>query len=101
MVELIAIMLGVGLLWAWLSGHWFARVLMTLVLIPLLGGLGAVLMALLPDAQAPVMWFGAALGAVAAWLVAGLPSYPQRKLAADVARHLAPPPGGWRTYGAD
>ena len=42
-MAIFAIIAGVALLYSWLLGHWFARVLTFLVLAPVLGGVGALL----------------------------------------------------------
>lgn len=72
---LIGILLGVILLWAWLIGHWFARVLVFL----LLACVGFVAGAAVENASsattpANVIIVGL-IGAALAWPVAGLPVY--------------------------
>ena len=73
--------IGAALLYFWLIGHWFARVLMFLCLAAVFGFLGASLLAATQDAAAaaPVPGIiGATLGAGAAWYIAGIPLWVQR-----------------------
>lgn len=83
------IIIGLGaalaLLYFWLIGHWFARVVMFLILMLTLGLLGGGLFAsgfdrnTQADAQHLAMIFGAILGAASAWPVSGIPIYYWRK----------------------
>jgi hypothetical protein len=73
---LIGALLALGLLWAWLSGHWFARVVMFLVLALCFGAAGGALMNNPHAANGgdPAI-IGAILGFALAWPVSGLPVY--------------------------
>lgn len=71
MVALLWVVLALGLLWLWLSGHWFGRALMFL--------LGAVIAAAIASLVSEP--HGAALGAlslivgtVTAWVIASIPA---------------------------
>lgn len=68
MVWLVALVLALGILAAWLSGHWFARVVVFLAL----GGLCVALYAVTIPAAAP--WF-LILGLPASWAIAYAPSW--------------------------
>jgi hypothetical protein len=98
---LIGLVLALVLLYYWLVGHWFARVVMAIILIPSLGVLGGAITAD-PSGKAPGMAvMGALFGAAAGWFASGAPIYywraKVRELNRSVAEHLAPPPGGY-TY---
>ena len=67
---LIGLAMGVALLYFWLIGHWFARVLVFLLL-ACVGGLGGT--ALGADQGGKVV--SAILGIALAWPIAGLPVY--------------------------
>jgi hypothetical protein len=74
------ILVGIGaavvLLYFWLLGHWFARVLTFLVLAIPLAFLGA------SYAHDPVAaLFGVVVGGTAAWFLAGIPIYVRRRQA--------------------
>jgi hypothetical protein len=113
---LFGLAMAVALLYFWLIGHWFARVLMTALTVPL----GAVLMMAL-FATGPVtgwgLGFGAILGAVVGWMFArwpttyyeglerqmlniGLMGYPSAEAPASERSKLllraAPPSESWR-----
>jgi hypothetical protein len=87
---LIGLGLALALLYFWLVGHWFARVL---VFIGLAIGGGFVLAVLMPvgpkDDLNPL---GFLIGIAAAWPLAGIPTYywrhQQRKQAAQIRRGL-------------
>ncbi len=73
---ILGIVLFLGLLYGWLVGHWFARVVMALALW-VLGGFIAILFAANgteDQRQATIIAviFG---GSVLSWLIAGLPTY--------------------------
>jgi hypothetical protein len=68
---LIGLVLAAGVLWAWLAGHWFGRVLAFLAF-AIVGGIG------LDLAMADPL--GLVLGTVAAWFVSGIPIYSRRWL---------------------
>lgn len=73
---LVGLVLAAVLLYFWLTGNWFARVLTFLLFAGVLGFLGA--MATGMDAVAPAhnnAWFGALLGIALAWPVSGIPIY--------------------------
>jgi hypothetical protein len=67
--------MALALLYRWLIGHWFARVLMLIALVPLLGFGGAALFAQMPGDPTGDAVIGGIIGAVLAWPVAGLPVY--------------------------
>lgn len=74
---LLGLALGAALLYAWLVGHWFARVLVFLLLTPALGlAVAALLVAGANQQAAPIaLAFSGMLGGVAAWFVSGAPVY--------------------------
>ena len=87
MVALIWLILGCGLLWAWLVGHWFARVLVFLLLLGVFmlvvsGLFNAMSVHVQPDASPLVIVGGLAgilLAGLMAWLISGLPIYRRRR----------------------
>jgi hypothetical protein len=91
MVILVGVALGVALLYFWLVGHWFARVLMALVLTIPLGWIGASILGsavqLPTDTTAPAV-VGLILGVIAAWPIASIPVWIRRYPTA-ANRHLA------------
>lgn len=78
---LIGLALGVALLYLWLAGHWFGRVLMFLLLAGIIGGLlcVAVTPADLDGAANPLGFIGFIVGTVIAWFVSGIPAYKRRR----------------------
>ena len=73
---LIGLLLGVALLYFWLIGHWFARVLVFLLLAVLMALGGGSLLADTAKPSNPASGiFGAIVGAVLAWPVSGIPIY--------------------------
>jgi hypothetical protein len=75
---IIGIGAAVALLYYWLLGHWFARVLTTIVFVPAFALLGAVLF-MVPHNNAPGV-FGAILGAAIAWPAASAPVWYWRRV---------------------
>jgi hypothetical protein len=76
---LLGLVLAAGLLYFWLLGHWFARVLVFLGLIPVLGLLVVGLIGGgLHDGPVEI-FVGAIGGGVAGWFVSGLPIYYWRR----------------------
>lgn len=77
MIEiLIGLGMGLALLYFWLLAHWFARIVMFMLLCPALGFAGAAL-----GAQAHDQWSWIPLGLLGlaiAWPVASLPLYYRR-----------------------
>jgi hypothetical protein len=76
---LIGLLLGIALLYFWLVGHWFARVLMLLALAPLFAFIGCVLFVGIPGATPIAITIGGMIGAGLAWPVASLPTYHWRR----------------------
>lgn len=74
---LIGLALGAGLLYVWLSGHWFGRVLAFLVLAGILGSILAFALAL-PDQHGNGNPVGLLIGVAAAWPLASIPLYRAR-----------------------
>jgi hypothetical protein len=76
-VVIISLLLGVILLWAWLLGHWFARVLVCIILVLAFGALGGACGNGEPAAQIIFVLIGAsvgwAIGSVPVWYWRGLP----------------------------
>jgi hypothetical protein len=73
---LIGLLLGIALLYFWLIGHWFARVLVFLLLAVLMALGGGSLLADTAKPPNPASGiFGAILGAALAWPVSGIPIY--------------------------
>jgi hypothetical protein len=88
-LALVALAVGVVLLYYWLLGHWFARVLTFLALAVIMGMGLALLMASAANAGAANGPFGLLLGAALAWPVSGIPAYYWRwrfKQIAEAAR---------------
>jgi hypothetical protein len=75
-LALAALVAGVVLLYVWLSGHWFARVLAFLVLVVPLSFLGS---AYGEPYHAGLL--GLILGGTAAWFLTGIPIYVRRRVA--------------------
>jgi hypothetical protein len=105
---LIGLALAVALLYFWLIGHWFARVLAFLVFAVCLGAAaGAGLAAANPADGAFVGILGLIFGTVAAWFVSGIPIYYWRRgdgpnegfpgtyTAPPPVGNTAPSPGGY------
>jgi hypothetical protein len=74
---LIGLVLVLVLLYYWLLGHWFARVVTLILFVPLfaLGGAALLASGAAPQASSGVAILGAICGSVAAWFVAGIPVY--------------------------
>jgi len=90
MAILIGGVLALVLLYFWLLGHWFARVVMLIIFAALMAYSGAVLMVAgsgQPNPGGAV--FGAVLGAVLAWPVSGLPIYYWRSKVRQASLELA------------
>jgi len=72
---LVGLVLALVLLYYWLIGHWFARVVMFLTLATTFGALGALFTgAGGPPAQNHA-WVGLLIGAALAWPVSSIPIY--------------------------
>lgn|SRR5215472_9106134 len=83
---LIAIGIALALLYWWLRGHWFARIIVLIVLVPTLS-LG---LAVLNSDNAPYsLVVSAVLGVLFAWPIASLPTYYHRYQARLDAEHQA------------
>jgi hypothetical protein len=80
---LIGLVLAAGVLWAWLAGHWFGRVLAFIVFAAVLA---AIVGGLISGSLDQINPFGAIIGAVAAWFVSGIPIYCQRHKARSMTR---------------
>lgn len=78
MVYLIGALVGAGLLYFWLCGHWFARVVSFLLFAVLLGFIGACMTGMLGPQEHNNGWVGMLLGFAAAWPVSGIPVYVRR-----------------------
>lgn len=85
MVYLLGAGIGAVLLYFWLIGHWFARVLAFLVLLVPLSFLGSAYGA---PYQAGLL--GLVLGGIAAWFLTGIPTYVRRYRAAATPLKDAP-----------
>jgi hypothetical protein len=74
---LIGLAVAVALLYFWLIGHWFARVLAFLLLAVCMGAGGAALCNIGPPGPnaGNAAIFGAIVGAILAWPVRGIPIY--------------------------
>lgn len=87
MVIIVGLAFGMGVLWLWLSGHWFGRVLAFLCF----GGVALVVAAVMSGFSKEAGVFIAVMAAMAglpcAWLLADLPmGVARRKYAARVKR---------------
>jgi peptidoglycan/LPS O-acetylase OafA/YrhL len=108
---LIGILLALVLLYFWLQGHWYARILTAIILIPLLAFIVATMLAgaavsggaIHPEYASGLAFLGAVVGGVAGWFAAGTPVYYWRQTPPTMAtpmcriheltyEHLAPPP---------
>ncbi len=93
MAVLIGVVLAVALLFLWLCGHWFGRVLAFLAMGAGFGIVGFV--ALSSGRGGAVGFLGFLLGLGLAWLLASVPTWLQRRRAApavmptDLVRRLA------------
>lgn len=77
---LVGISLALGLLYFWLIGWWFARVILFLGLAPVVGLLiGATVSPSPVRFDSPDFLLPATLGVVLAWLIAALPTYYWRR----------------------
>jgi hypothetical protein len=72
---LIGLAMGVALLYFWLIGHWFARVLVFLMLACAGFVGGAALTNISPNAPPAGIIICGLIGAALAWPIAGLPVY--------------------------
>lgn len=72
---LVGLGMAVALLYFWLIGHWFARVLMVILLVPAVGFAIACLFATAPGVTPVGAAFGGLIGAIAGWFLAGWPAY--------------------------
>jgi hypothetical protein len=80
MVVLVCVVLFLGVLYWWLVGHWFARVVMLFPLAALLGFLGlwaGAAVERVPGASALGL-MGCGAGFIAAWFASGIPIYYHR-----------------------
>lgn len=68
MEALTGIVIAVAVLYFWLLGHWFARVLAFLAIAPVLAG---IVLLLVPAS----CWILAVWGAILAWPASGIPRY--------------------------
>lgn len=75
MEVLIGFCLIAVLLYFWLIGFWYARVLMFLITLPLLIWIGGGLFMNIPGATSATGVLGGAVGAVAAWFLAAAPTH--------------------------
>ncbi len=77
---LLGLVILVGVLWWWLSGHWMGRVVAFLGFAAVLGFGGAAILAssAAPPSQLFAAIIGATIGMTAAWFLAGIPTYLQR-----------------------
>jgi hypothetical protein len=76
---IIGLAAGVALLYFWLIGHWFARVLVVLLFVPLVAIGGFAACSQIPSAteagRMAVATIGGGMGAVLGWYLAGVPVY--------------------------
>ena len=95
MIAIVCVLLGCVLLWAWLSGHWFARVLMFLLLgiIGFVGGASAINYGLYDGHATAIVpgLLGGIVGAALAWPISSIPI--NRRQANAVAEGFS----HWRT----
>jgi hypothetical protein len=92
---LIGLVLAAGVLWAWLAGHWFGRVLAFIVLGALFGLAAA--QAIGTGSAAGPRLLAVAIGIALAWPVAGIPIYWRRHRDRSLTQQIGPAPRGW-TY---
>jgi len=67
------------LLYFWLLGHWYARVLTFLLFAAVFGLGGGMMAAAAHGDSSPEGIFGIVVGAVVAWFISGLPIYYWRR----------------------
>ena len=72
---LIGLTMAIGVLWLWLSGHWFGRVLAFLTFGVVFAGIGGLLYYGAAGHPDPGIVFGCIVGLAAAWPVASLPTW--------------------------
>lgn len=90
MVWLVAIAAAIALLYFWLSGHWFARVLTCLALWPVLIVCTDPVLYLMELGYNPALaalFIG--LNGVVAWLIASVPGYVRKRRNAPLSMSLA------------
>lgn len=91
---IVIVLLAIGLLYAWLVAHWFARVLVFLCLWPLLmcciyGGLCYTFVPRVPwghpapPGESVCVLFGFMLGGIVAWYVSLIPTFYRRHMHAE------------------
>ncbi len=83
MVTIVGLLLGVTLLFFWLSAHWFARMLAFLLLAAVTGFFAAVWVAAF-NGPAAGTW-AATVCTIAAWFISGIPLYIARRRHASMA----------------
>jgi uncharacterized membrane protein HdeD (DUF308 family) len=77
---IIGIAAAVALLYYWLLGHWFARILTTIVFVPLFFFIGMVSIMVLTDQKdMPASFAFGIIGAVLAWPAASAPVWYWRR----------------------
>jgi uncharacterized membrane protein YfcA len=74
MVALVWVAAALAVLYFWLAGHWFARVLAFLGFVVVLGLVGGEVMTH-AGGELPIVVFGVCVGAGLAWFIASLPTY--------------------------
>ena len=84
---LVGIVLALVLLYFWLLGHWFARIVAFLIFAAVLGLLGG-LMTAQPHSNEGAI--GGIIGIALAWPMSGIPIYWHRRKARTTSVALAP-----------
>src|SRR4249920_299096 len=94
---IIVLAAAVAMLYFWLLGHWFARIVAFLLFAVITGLCGAALFSVTHETAASVI--GAIMFVPLAWPLASLPIYyyrrQARKLDEAIQRSFEPPPGGF------
>ncbi len=89
---LIGLALAVALLYFWLIGHWFARILMGFLLVAAFLTVGGTTASSSTDGNMAAILFGALAGGTLGWLAAGWPVYYWRAKARQHAAAAAKAP---------
>ena len=79
-VVLLGLVLGAGVLYAWLLGHWFGRVLMFLAC----GGFLAFIAVAIRDGQPDALLFVAGALAIG-WVIASIPMWARQRSIPDIS----------------
>lgn len=77
MIIIAGLVLGLVALYFWLVGNWFARVVVTIALMPLMALAGSAITTINvpPSGQTSMAVMGALFGLAMAWVIGSVPTY--------------------------